>query len=693
MKNSNICKTLLEGDDKNIALLGLDYKYNITIWSRGCENIFGYKTKDILGKSIFDTILPNYSHEGFRSDLDGKKELDFAQVEFNLKDKTTNFFNTIVRYGESEITLLLFSSAPTQKQKLSSLINEKLTKDVVITLDKNGYIKEFNQEASFLTGYSKDEVMNRNFVELFVPSSYQEKILFQIQSSFKKKDIRVRDNYPIKCKDGSKKIVYWDYSLHNFSHREQRLFLTSFNQTKESIITQKLDYLASYDDLTDLPNKNLFLKELQNSMDKVAKSKDMSLLLAIIDIKNFKSINHTFSINTGDKLLQLIAKRLNNKLRDYDLIARIGGDRFALIFDDIENELFSVKIINRVLELFKAPFEIDKNILKLDISIGATIFPADANSMDKLLSSAEFALGKAKEENKSTYRFFMPSMYDDISKKSELERNIKNALLNDEFFVVYQPQVDTKTKTIKAVEALVRWNHPSLKNIPPLDFIPVAEDSGLILEIGKIVLEKSIKDVKNLHNQGWSDLNLSVNISAVQLLQSNLIDTVKRLLDKYDFDPKHLHLELTESLFMDNLELSSKLLKEFRELGIKISIDDFGTGFSSLSYISKLPIDILKIDKSFVVEIKKDKKNPIVDAIVSMAHSLELEVVAEGVEDSTQYDYLKEKSCNFIQGYYFSQPISYEKLHLHINKPSITPHDYSNCDIVGIEEELKELLK
>ncbi len=692
MNKNTICRGLLQKNEKNIGIFTIDYNYNIKSWSEGCENIFGFNSS-IEEKSIFGTIIPLYSQDGLQSDFKSKKDLDFHQVEFVLKDGSTSFFNTIVRYTDEEITFLIFSKDKQTSSKLSSLVVDKLSHDIVISLDKNGYIKEFNEEASFLTGYKKDDVLGRNFVELFIPKSYQEKILLQIQSTFKKKEINIRDNYPITCKDGSKKIVYWNYNIVNHAHRDQRLFVTSKNQTKESIITQKLDYLATYDNLTDLPNKNLFLKELRNSMDRVAKSKDLNLLLIILDIKNFKSINHTFSIETGDNLLQLIAKRLNNKLRDYDLVARAEGDRFAIIFDDIPNELYSTKIVNRVLELFKTPFKIEKNLLNTEVSIGATIFPSDANTIDKLISSAEFALQKAKDKTGSSYKFFMPSMYDDISKRSELEKNIKNALKNDEFFVTYQPQVDIDTNEIKGVEALVRWNHPSLKNIPPLDFIPVAEDIGLILDIGKIVLEKSIKDIKNLHESGWKELTLSVNISAVQLLQSNLLDTVKSLLDKYNFNPNLLHLELTESLFMKNLELSSKLLKEFRALGIKISIDDFGTGYSSLSYISRLPIDILKIDKSFVTNIQDSEKNPIVDAIISMAHSLELKVIAEGVEIKEQNDYLKNKNCDFIQGYYYSKPISYKKLQNFLNNNKIIPHNYLNSDDLGVETKLKELIK
>jgi len=659
MAKNNICDSLLDANEKDIGLFSLDSEYNITSWNSACSYLLGFSEDQVLGESIFTTLVPAHSKEGMLFDLKDKKSFDFTEVEFQTVDKKLIFLNTLVKYKEDTISFMIFSLKKDRTLFLSNIIEQKEIKDVVIVLDKNGYIKEFNEEASFLTGYKKDEVIDRNFIELFLPDAYEEKVLSQLQDTFRKKHLSITDNFPIECKDGSKRVVYWEYKLYNHKHRDMRLFLTSHNQTREATQAQKLDYLASYDLLTDLPNKNLFLQKLSNSIDKVARSKDLNLMLLLLDIKNFKSVNLVLGMNYGDVLLQMVAKRLNSNLRDYDTVARIDGDRFAIIVDDLENDIHSSKIINRIMELFKVPFEIDGNSLCLDISIGASFYPSDANDIDKLLSSADIALNKAKESKKSDYRYFMASMYEEITKKIEMDRDLREALKNDEFFVVYQPQVDTDTKEIIGAEALVRWEHPKLKNIPPLDFIPAAEDNNLILEIGQLVLEESIKTAKKIHNRGWSDFEISVNISAVQLLQSDLLDTVGSLLEKYDFNPNFLNLELTESVFMENLELTTKILNQFKSMGIKISIDDFGTGFSSLSYVSKLPIDVIKIDQSFIKEMKKDK-NPIIDAIISMAKALDLKVVAEGVEKEEQYFYLKDKNCDFIQGYYFSKPTNQE---------------------------------
>jgi len=659
MTKNGICESFISSSEKEIGLFSIDKDFNISSWNSACEYLLGYKEGEVVGQSVFDTIIPSHSKEGFLSDIKNKKSFDFVELEFVSKDKRVNFLTAVARYVEDSVSFMIFSMKKEKGQNLNDIINTTDFKDVVIVLDKNGYIKEFNEEASILTGYKKDEVLERNFIELFLPDSYEDKVLAQIQESFRKKDIKITDNFPIKCKDGSKRVVYWEYKLYNHKHRDMRLFLTSHNQSKELMQAQRLDYLASYDLLTDLPNKNLFMKKLSYSMDKVARSKDLNLMLVMLDIKNFQSVNLVLGINYGDRLLQMVAKRLNSNLRDYDTVARIDGDRFAIIVDDMPNDIYASKIVDRILELFKKPFEIEGNSISLDVSLGVSFYPSDANDINKLISSADIALNKAKESKRSDFRFFMPSMYEEITKKIEMDKALRDALKNDEFFVVYQPQVDAKTREIVGAEALVRWEHPKLKNIPPLDFIPAAEDNNLILEIGKLVLEESIKSAKKIHDSGWRDYEISVNISAVQLLQSDLLDTVGSLLKKYDFNPNCLNLELTESVFMENLELCSEIMSEFKAMGIKISIDDFGTGYSSLSYVSKLPVDVIKIDQSFIKEMSADK-NPIVDAIISMAHALSLRVIAEGVENKEQYEYLKSKGCDLIQGFYFSKPLKRE---------------------------------
>ena len=686
-------KSLMLEDEKNIGIFSVNSDFIVTSWSMGCQNLFGFKSLDIVNKSIFDTIVPIHIKESLMSDLASKESIDFHQMEFTSHDKTSQFLLSLVRYVDKEMVFLVLNhEQQSLKNKISNLVDmHSDIKDVVISLDKNGYIKEFNTHATSLTGYKSDEVLDRNFVELFVPESYKENILSQVQNSFKKKSLRVIDNFPIICRDGSKKIVYWNYELLNQKHRDVRLFLTSHNQTLESIQTQKLDYLASYDLLTDLPNKNLFMQKLEDSMNRVAKNGN-SLVLLYMNIKNFNSINHVLGIANGDTILQMVAKRLNKNLRDYDVLARFDGDEFVMSFDDIDDEIYSSKIVERIIEIFSSPFEVDGSGVSLDVSIGASFYPSDANDSHSLLACANLAMRRAKKSTKSDYKFFLPSMHDEMTTKVQLEKNMKNALENREFFVVYQPLVDTNSKSIVGAEALVRWEHPELKNIPPLDFIPAAEDNGLILEIGKMVLEESIKSAKQLQEAGDGEFKISVNVSAIQLLQSDLVNTVKNLLHKYDFESKYLQIELTESVFMENLNLTTRILNQFKTMGVMIAIDDFGTGYSSLSYLSKLPIDVIKIDQSFVKELLV-KDNPIVDAIISMSHALDLKVIAEGVEKEGQLKYLAKKDCDLIQGYYFSKPVSKDALEKLLTDGKIDGKNYEETTSRReIEQELKELM-
>jgi len=268
------------------------------------------------------------------------------------------------------------------------------------------------------------------------------------------------------------------------------------------------------------------------------------------------------------------------------------------------------------------------------------------------------AMLRAKEDKHNNFHFFKAEIHEEITKRIQMESNIRKAIKNREFYVEYQPLVDAKTEKIIGAEALVRWNHPELKNIPPLDFIPVAEDTGMILEIGEIVLENAIRQMQKWHTQGYDDLKISVNISAVQLLQSNLFETIDRILQTTGFDPKYLQLELTESTLMQNIDRASEVLHRFKQKEIQISIDDFGTGYSSLSYLKKLPIDSLKIDQSFIHSIETDKSDKvIVNTVIAMGHSLGLEVVAEGIETTAQKSYLQNQNCNILQGFLFGRSL------------------------------------
>ncbi|HHD83854.1 MAG TPA: GGDEF domain-containing protein, partial [Campylobacteraceae bacterium] len=336
-------------------------------------------------------------------------------------------------------------------------------------------------------------------------------------------------------------------------------------------------------------------------------------------------------------------------------------DEFVILFENISDELAAATMAQRISELFTKPFSVGENEILIKANMGIAFFPSDGNDPKTLIKHANMAMLRAKEDAKNNYHFFRAEIQEEITGRIEMESNMRKAIDNGEFFVEYQPLVDAKTEKIIGAEALVRWNHPKLQIIPPLDFIPVAEDTGMILEIGEIVLKSAIAQMQAWHAAGYDDLKISVNISGIQLLQSDLEETIDAILQKTGFDPRYLQLELTESTLMQNIELAAERLEHFKAKQIQISIDDFGTGYSSLSYLKRLPIDSLKIDQSFIRNIQSDESDKvIVDTIIAMGHNLGLEVVAEGIEQPAQKHYLQQHACDILQGYLFGKSLDAE---------------------------------
>ncbi len=682
----------------NIAYFNTDLKRNILSWNNTCEQLFGYKEKDVLGKRVEDIIIPNYLKEQFIEDFSQKKafygqEVEYTDIENKTKILYTNTIFTHDKYHNICIDPTIFKN----KNRLNMAIDKSKTtlkdqiKLILISLDRNGYIEDFNHYAQTLTGYKKEDVIGRSFVELFLPASYREKTFQQIQKSFASKQILMKNDFPIICKNGNKIIVHWDRSIiSNQKKKTYSLLLMGDQKAFDSSVQDRLEYLANYDPLTDLPNKNLLYDRLFNAINKSVRH-TQNMITIFLNLDNFKSINHTLGYAKGDQLLKEVAARLQSELRDYDTIARFSGDEFVIVFENINNELDAGIVAKRISKLFDKPFSLDSNDLLINVNMGISFFPSDGNDPKTLIKNANMAMLRAKESKKSNFHFFKAQIHEEISRRIELESNLRKAINNREFYVEYQPLVDAKTEKIIGAEALVRWNHPKLKIIPPLDFIPVAEDTGMILEIGEIVLDTAINQMKQWHDKGFDDLSISINISGVQLLQSNLKNTIDNILNKSNFNPKYLELELTESTLMQNIDLASKLLHDFKNKGIHIAIDDFGTGYSSLSYLKKLPIDSLKIDQSFIHNIQTDKSDKIiVNTVIAMGHSLGFKVIAEGIENKYQKEYLQQHNCNILQGYYFGKSLDYASFEALLNGESSI---YHNTQQLENEFEIEQTLK
>ncbi len=695
----------------NIAYFSTDKNRTVIEWNEACEDLYGYKKDEVIGKKIEELIIPHYQRDGFIAEFDEKNSIFGEEREYLKADSSfvRAYVNSLFIDNEAKESYYCHISLDLSKvqhtnsiKKLVGKCDISLSKHaelVIISFDKNGYINDFNPFAEQLLGYKKDEVLERNFVELFVPQSYKEKTLTQIQQSFKSKSTKLKSDLPILCKDGTKRIISWNQSfVHNYETKTDFMLLIGDHKSPSGSANERLEYLANYDSLTDLPNRNLLNNRMQIAINKAARHRQ-KMITMYINLDNFKSINHTLGYSAGDELLKAVAQRFHSQLRDCDTVARFSGDEFVILFENVEDELSAGLIAKRVSKLFEAPFVFKDNELFLDINMGISFFPSDGNDAKTLLKHANMAMNRAKDSKCINFQFFKAQMNEEITNRAVLDANLRRALKNEEFFVEYQPQVDAKSGKIIGAEALVRWTGPDLKTIPPLDFIPVAEDSGLILEIGHIVLKSAISQMQKWHKQGYNDLKIAINISGIQLLQSKLINQVEDILSETGFNPKFLELELTESVLMKNIERSSEILKIFQDKGIQISIDDFGTGYSSLNYLKRLPIDTLKIDQSFIRNIESDENDKvIVNTIIAMAHNLGYLVIAEGIEDSYQRKYLTKMNCNMLQGYHFRKPLSVKNFELLIKKGEYIldtnePNEKIDYELVSTLEKYSKPLK
>ncbi|MBU0720521.1 EAL domain-containing protein [bacterium] len=424
-----------------------------------------------------------------------------------------------------------------------------------------------------------------------------------------------------------------------------------------------LEYLSTHDSLTNLPNRRLFLNNLEYAI-KIAKRNHTKLAVLFIDLDKFKHINDTYGHTIGDELLKAVSDRILKTLRDSDTLARIGGDEFNILLENIKDIKDIETIVNKLFHDFIAPFACKDYAIKTTISIGISIFPEDGQDSVTLTKNADIAMYKAKDDGRNNYSFFSEELSKRLEKQTRLTNALKFAIESkNEFFLLYQPKISLKTGKIVSIEALIRWHNPLLGFVMPNDFIPLAEETQLIISIGEWVFQQACQDFVVLQEEGYSLEHISVNVSSVQLNNGTLIQTIQEIIQKTGIDSNCIELEITESYIATNEEAAIKTLQQFREMGIDLAIDDFGTGYSSMSYLQKLPVTRLKIDKSFIDDLlSSDESNALVRAIIVLAKTFALEITAEGVETYEQVQFLQEEQCDEIQGYYYSKPLSLDAL-------------------------------
>ncbi|GAA0719076.1 hypothetical protein GCM10008905_06660 [Clostridium malenominatum] len=467
--------------------------------------------------------------------------------------------------------------------------------------------------------------------------------------------------YRFRTKDDYKWVLTRGKILRDKVGKPIRMAGSISDITYRKIYEEKIKDLAYYDRLTKLPNFH-YSKEIIG--EKIKNNNGIrKFALFLIDLDNFRNINDTLGHQFGDEVLITIKEKLKLIISDNDILCKTGEDEFLIIKDIDYGKLEAENFAKEILNYFQGPLSIHNHEIYSTISIGIEIYPDNVEDAFGLLRNVDSAMYSAKEKGRNTYEFFNTDIYKDIVKKISLESDLRKAIKNNEFELYYQPQMDLNTEEIIGVEALIRWNHPHKGLISPVQFIPLAENTGLIVNIGKWVIETVCKQNMKWQDMGYEDVVISINVSSIQLQQKDFINFVSDALKKYNMKAELLNIEITESTLMKSIDSVVIKLKSLKELGVGISLDDFGTGYSSLSYLKKLPIDTLKIDKIFIDDVNEHSiEDAITGEIIQLAHKMKIDVVAEGVEEKNQIHLLKSQNCDKIQGYVLSKPVPKEEV-------------------------------
>ena len=657
----------------NVAdgIITIDQHGTVESFNSTAEELFGYSATEVLGNNI-NMLMPepyHSQHDGYlhRFVATGERKCigkGFREVEGKRKDGSTFPMDLAISQMQLANQTLFIGmvrnisdrkKAEEQMTKLSSALEQ--TADAIMITDASGIIEYINAGFEETTGYSQAEMIGKTpkiISSRLMKKEFYEKLWSTLQAGQVFRDIVIN-----KRKDGS--LYYEEKTITPLKNNRDEIthYISTGKDITERMQTQeKLKFLAHHDTLTTLPNRLLFLDRMTQAITS-AKRNNKNIALMFLDLDRFKTINDTLGHQVGDALLKGLSERLKSTLRGIDTIARLSGDEFALLLQDIHNPDDVLQIANKLLNRIRDPFLIGGHELFVTTSIGIAMYPKDGEDPSTLLKHADIAMYRSKSKSRNTYCFYTPDMNAMAEQHLKLENQLRHALQREEFQLHFQPQYQLKRigrrSAITGMEALLRWNNPYSGLIYPDEFIKLLEETGLIIPVGEWILHSACKQFKVWQSNKIQLKHISVNISPRQLSDANFLSILEDTLKEYKLKPEQLELEITESMLIQDEQHAIVMLREISDMGIGLAMDDFGTGYSSLSYLKRLPIKTLKIDKSFIHHIPNDQDDcELTRAIIAMGHSLNMQVVAEGVSNAEQLKFLRKLSCDVVQGYYYS---------------------------------------
>jgi len=656
-----------------ISVQGYDEQRRVIYWNSGSERLYGYSKEEAEGQKLEDLIIPDELRtsviQGHREWLNTGVEIPASEITLRHKNGQNVFvFSSHVmfvnQYGTKQMYCIDIDLKDLRQAQAQVTFKEHMLEsifdaipDLFLLVDLEGIVIDYYSSNTVEYFAESTEFIGQNITSLF-SESQSHRIKIQLKKAIKQKT-NARFEYEHQLSD---KTRYFEARLSYIENYDQVMIIIR-DITEQHQSAELIRHQAYYDNLTALPNRFLSLERLSQSLTQSQKNNEKTAVL-FLDLDDFKKINDSLGHEIGDKLLIKCAKRLQNAIKNEATVGRLGGDEFIVLINGLVKRNDVLSVTQTLLEAFRRPFNLDDRELIMTVSIGVAIFPDDGDSASDLLRNADIAMYQAKDLGRNTYSFFTQEMNAIMQRRLELEEQMHGALERQEFEVYYQPQIDIKNDKIIGAEALIRWHNASLGHVTPDEFIPVAEQTGLIVPIGEFVIKQAMHFLSDWEKKPKSKFSMAVNISPRQFRDEGLFTFIRDQLREMSLSPEQLELEITEGVLMNGQGYIKNALNKIKQLGIKLGMDDFGTGYSSLGYLRKFSFDVLKIDRSFVQGITTNRADyDLVKATIAMSRSLGLSVVAEGVETKEQLMMIQGLGCHVVQGFYFSKPLPAQALY------------------------------